>query len=83
MPYPFPLNLQKISTPKRLELGAEILRKGLPPPTCHVSNVTCHVSGDTCHVLHFTCQFFFLDKALKLDGGGCVVNGATPSSLVI
>ena len=40
------------------------MRKGSPPPTCHMSGVTCHMSGVTCHVSHVTCHmsrviFFF------------------------
>ena len=41
----------------------KILRKGLPPSTCHVSHVTCHVSHVmrhmsciTCHVSHVMCH---------------------------
>ena len=33
-------------------LGAEILRDGSPPHTCHVSGVTCHVSHVMCHLSH-------------------------------
>ena len=31
-------------------MGAELLREGSPPPTCHVSHVTCHMSHVTCHM---------------------------------
>ena len=34
------------------------MRKGFPPPTCHVSHVTCRVSRVTCpmsHVIFFGC----------------------------
>ena len=40
--------------------------------------VTCHASHVTCHVSHVT--FFFLDKVVKLIGGGSVSTGPTPSS---
>jgi hypothetical protein len=44
--------------------------------TCHVSHVTCHVTRDTCHMsLIFSS---FLDKVVKLTGGGSVINGAYP-----
>ena len=52
--------------------------------TCHVSRVTCHVSRVTCHMSRVTCHlfifllFFFLDKVVKLIGGGSVMNGAYP-----
>ena len=56
--------------------------------TCHVSRVTCHVSHVTGHVSHVTCHmscvtkyiYFFLEKKVKLVGGGSVIVGATPSS---
>ena len=38
----------------------------------HVSHVMCHVS----HVTFFL--LFFLDKVVKLIGGGSVINGAYP-----
>ena len=38
----------------------------------HKSHVTCHVSHVTCHVSHV----IFLDKMMKLIGGGSVINGA-------
>ena len=41
-----------------------------------MSRVTCHVSHVTCNVS----LFFFLDKVVKLIGGGSVINGAYPSS---
>ena len=53
-----------------------MLREGSPPPTCHVSHVTCHVLCVMCHMSHF-----FVDKVVKLVGGGYVINGATMSSL--
>ena len=34
--------------------GAEILREGSHPPTCHMSCVTCHVSHVICHMKHVT-----------------------------
>ena len=44
--------------------------------TCHVTcQVTCHMSHVTCHMSFF---FFFLDKVVKLIGGGSVINGAYP-----
>ena len=46
------------------------MRECSPPQTCHVSFVTCHLF------------FFFSDKVVELIGGGSVINGATPSSLV-
>ena len=42
---------------------------------CHMSRVTYHMSHD-----HF---FFFLDKVVKLVGGGSVIKRATPSSFTI
>ena len=52
----------------------------LPPPVmCNRSQVTCHMSHFTCHVS----QFFFVDKVVKLVGGGSLIHGATPSSLQI
>ena len=41
---------------------------------CHVSHVTFHVS--------YVMFFFFFFKVVKLFGGGSVINGATPSSLL-
>ena len=61
---------------------------GLTPPpllrewghvTCHISHVTCHLSRVTCHMSHF---FLFFYKVLELIGGGSVINGAYPSSLL-
>ena len=49
--------------------------------TCHMSRVTCHVSRVTCHLSHYN-FFFFLDKVVKLIGGGCVINGAYPVQFV-
>ena len=52
---------------------------------CHVSHVMCHMSLVTCDlssIFFYFFLFFFLDKALELDGGGCVVNGPTPSSFL-
>ena len=43
--------------------------------TCHVSHITCHVSHVTCHILFL---FYFLDKVVKLIGGGSFINGAYP-----
>ena len=55
---------------------------------CHVSRVMCHVSCVTCHVPHVTCHmlcvtyhnvflvFFFVEKVVKLIGGGSVINEA-------
>ena len=60
-----------------------------PPPTCHVSGVMCQVSCVKCHMSSVTCHYlfiyylFFLEKEVKLVGGGSVINGATPSSLMI
>ena len=72
--------------------GDQNLREGSPPPTCHVSHVTCHESCVMCHMSCTTCQvspvlnlkpiFFFPGKIEKLVGGGSVINGAIPSSLV-
>ena len=53
--------------------------------TCYVSNFMFHMS----HVINFVLRFFllfssfFLDKVVKQVGGGSVINGATPPSLVI
>ena len=48
------------------------------PP--NMSHVTCHESCVTCHMSHFIFSFlfFFLDKVVKLSGGGSVINGAYP-----
>ena len=49
--------------------------------TCHMSCVMCHMSRVTCYMSHVTCHFFlllFLDKVVKLIGGGSVINGAYP-----
>ena len=43
--------------------------------TCHMSRVMCHMSCVTCHMSHV---IFFLDKAVKLIGGGS--GGSTPTS---
>ena len=56
--------------------------------TCHVSRVTWHMSRVTCHMARVLCHNFFLfkfflEKEVKLVGGGSVINGATPSSLLI
>ena len=48
---------------------------------CHVSHVMCHKSRVKCHVSGVTCNFFsssFLDKVVKLIGGGSVINRAYP-----
>ena len=44
------------SLPNRKSKGADILREGAPPPTCHVSHVTCHVSCIMCHVSWVACH---------------------------
>ena len=49
--------------------------------TCHLSCVMYHVSRVTCDVSHFFSSFFSPDIVVELIGGGCVINGATPSSL--
>ena len=44
---------------------AEILRNGLPPPTCHLLHVRCQVSGVRCQVSGVRCQVshvFFLGQ---------------------
>ena len=43
---------------------------------CPASGVRCHVSGVTCNFFFYL--FFFFDKAVKLVGGGSVINGAYP-----
>ena len=48
------------------------------PP--NMSRVMCHVSHVTCHMSHVF-LFVFLDKVVKLIGGGSVINGPIPSSL--
>ena len=57
------------------------MREGSAPPTCHMSPVTCPVSCVTCQVAHIMCHIFFffsfLDKVVKLFGGG-----SSPSSLL-
>ena len=65
--------------------GADILREGSLPPTCHVScvmchvsHVTCHVSHVTCHVSRVTCHMHFFYKEVKLVAGESVINGASP-----
>ena len=78
----FPPNLQITFNPKQKSLGAEILREGSPPPTCHMSRVMVHVSCVTCRVLHVMCQFlfFFISlQSVKLGGGGSVINGTYPA----
>ena len=52
--------------------------------TCHVSRVTCHMSRVILFFFFYFIYlfFFFLDKVVELIGGGSVINGATPSSLV-
>ena len=48
---------------------------------CHMSFVMCYMSCVTCHVSHVTIfLIIFLDKVVKLVGGGSVINGAAPSS---
>ena len=45
----------------------------------HFQDVTCHVSHVMCHMSHVICHIFlnsFSDKAVKLIGGGSVINGA-------
>ena len=44
----------------------------------HVTFVTCHMSCVTCF---FFLLLFLLDKVVKLNGGGSVINKPTPSSL--
>ena len=51
-------DLKKPSLPNRKCQGAEILREGLPPPTCHVPGVTCHESRVTCHMKYFFLFFW-------------------------
>ena len=71
------------SLQNRKRKGAEILRKGSPSPTCHVSCVTCHISHFTCHVSYVTHKgqhiyiYIFFDIVGKLVGGGSVINGKT------
>ena len=77
---------KNLSTLNRKSCGAEILRKCSPPTLCHISYVTCHVSlvscqvsGVTCHMLRIIIIIYFLlflDKVLKLVGGGSVINRA-------
>ena len=61
-----------------------MLREYSPPITCHLLHIMCHVSHVQCHVLHVMCsmsQYFFLsflDKVVKLVGGGFVINGPYP-----
>ena len=76
--------------------SVSLLTEVPPPPTCHVSGVMCHVSRVTCHVSHVTCHvshvaclvvlnyyyLFFLEKEVKLVGGGFVINEAPPSSFL-
>ena len=48
---------------------------------CHMSNLMCDMS---CVVSPVPCHFFsfsFLDKVVKLVGGGSVIHGATPSNV--
>ena len=60
---------------------------------CHVSHVTRHMLCVTCHMSRVTFFFFsfffssnffslFLDKVVKLVGGGSVIYGATQPSLI-
>ena len=44
------------SLPNHKSQGADVLREGSPPPTCHVSHVTCHLSHVNCHVSLVTCH---------------------------
>ena len=48
-----------------------------------VSCVTSHISHNTCHISHVTLKRKKKKscKWVELDGGGSVINGATPSSL--
>ena len=41
--------------------------------TCHVSHGTCHMSCVTCNMSQFFIIIFFLDKVVKLIGGGSVI----------
>ena len=60
------------------------MREGLPAPTYHVSCVMCQVSHVMCHMSHVNFfLIFFQDIVVKLVGGGSVINGATPSSLLL
>ena len=56
--------------PNQKSQGAEMLTECPPPTKCHMSGVTGQVS-------HFL-FYFFLDKVVKLVGGGSVINGAYP-----
>ena len=49
-------------------------------PPHHVSHVRCQVSGGRCHVSYIS---FFFDNVVELVGDGSIINGATPSSLII
>ena len=57
----------------------------------HVSHVRCQMSGVRCHVSGVTCFFVFffffsssfLDKVVKLVGGGSVINGALPVLFIL
>ena len=71
-----------------LPFGAKAMLKTKecsPPTTCHMSgaDVRFQVSGVTCHMSGVTYFFififiYFLDKVVKLVGGGSVINGAYP-----
>ena len=45
---------------------------------CCVSHVTCHIAGVNYYIFLFIKKI--IDKIVKLVGGGCVINGATPPS---
>ena len=69
--------LQKSFTPKLEEIASWNFERRFT--SRHLSCVTCHMSHITCHVSHVTLFFyFFLDRGLKLIGGGSVNNGAYP-----
>ena len=56
----------------------------MPIVMCHMSCVTCHVSRVTRHMSHVKYNIFlfiFLEKVLKLVGGGSVIKGATLTGL--
>ena len=52
---------------------------------CRMSLATYHGLRVICHMSHVICKKksnnpFFVEKVVKLVGGGSVINGATPSS---
>ena len=67
----------------RKSWGDDILRECSLLTMCHVSHVTFHVSPGKYHVSHVKCTIFFffflfLDKVVKLIGGGSVINRTYP-----